>query len=90
MQRNHISSFKAINIRETRMQSRMDNIETRATLAKQIINTTQTNQKDEQHDPTIKQRVSLGLIYLRNNSWKPYVYIVFTTVRPLCHEVLKS
>ena len=26
--------------------------------------------------------------YLRNNSWKPYVYIVFTTGRPLCHEVL--
>jgi hypothetical protein len=25
---------------------------------------------------------------LRNNSWKPYVYIVFTTGRPLCHEVL--
>ena len=24
---------------------------------------------------------------LRNNSWKPYVYIVFTTGRPLCHEV---
>ena len=22
---------------------------------------------------------------LRNNSWKPYVYIVFTTGRPLCH-----
>jgi hypothetical protein len=27
---------------------------------------------------------------LRNNSRKPYVYIVFTTGRPLCHEVLKS
>jgi hypothetical protein len=27
---------------------------------------------------------------LRNNSWKPYVYIVFTTGRPLCHEVLKA
>ena len=27
-------------------------------------------------------------ICLRNNSWKPYVYIVFTTGRPLCHEVL--
>jgi hypothetical protein len=25
---------------------------------------------------------------LRNNSWKPYAYIVFTTGRPLCHEVL--
>jgi hypothetical protein len=25
---------------------------------------------------------------LRNNSWKPYVYIVFTTGRPLCHEAL--
>jgi hypothetical protein len=25
---------------------------------------------------------------LRNNSWKPYVYIVFTMGRPLCHEVL--
>jgi hypothetical protein len=25
---------------------------------------------------------------LWNNSWKPYVYIVFTTGRPLCHEVL--
>jgi hypothetical protein len=22
-------------------------------------------------------------MYLRNNSWKPYVYIVFTTGRPL-------
>jgi hypothetical protein len=22
-----------------------------------------------------------------NNSWKSYVYIVFTTDRPLCHEV---
>jgi hypothetical protein len=28
------------------------------------------------------------MVYLRNNSWKPYVYIVFTTGRPLCHEVL--
>jgi hypothetical protein len=26
--------------------------------------------------------------YLKNNSWKPYVYIVITTGRPLCHEVL--
>jgi hypothetical protein len=25
---------------------------------------------------------------LRNNSWKQYVYIVFTTGRPLCYEVL--
>jgi hypothetical protein len=25
---------------------------------------------------------------LRNNSWQQYVYIVFTTGRPLCHEVL--
>ena len=24
---------------------------------------------------------------LRNNSWKPYVYIVFAMGRPLCHEV---
>jgi hypothetical protein len=23
------------------------------------------------------------IFYLRNNSWKPYVYIVFTTGRPL-------
>ena len=25
---------------------------------------------------------------LRNNSWKPYVYIIFTMGRPLCHKVL--
>ena len=29
-----------------------------------------------------------NMLCLRNNSWKPYVYIVFTTGRPLCHEVL--
>jgi hypothetical protein len=29
-----------------------------------------------------------NMLCLRNNSSKPYVYIVFTTVRPLCHEVL--
>ena len=27
-------------------------------------------------------------VYLRNNSWKSYVYIVFIMGRPLCHEVL--
>ena len=27
-------------------------------------------------------------MYLRNKSWKPYVYIVFTTGRPLCYEAL--
>ena len=26
--------------------------------------------------------------YNRNNSWKPYAYIVFTTGRPLCHKGL--
>jgi hypothetical protein len=33
---------------------------------------------------------SVGKLYfhLRNNSWKPYVYIVFTMGRFLCHEVL--
>jgi hypothetical protein len=31
---------------------------------------------------------NLCMVYLRNNSWKLYVYIVFTTGRPLCHEVL--
>jgi hypothetical protein len=34
------------------------------------------------------QHILASMIYLRNNSWKPYVYIVFTTGRPLCHEVL--
>ena len=29
-----------------------------------------------------------NMTYLRNNSWKPYAYIVFTTGKPLCHEVL--
>ena len=31
---------------------------------------------------------SVKVCYLRNNSWKPYVYIVFTMGRPLFHEVL--
>ena len=31
--------------------------------------------------------ISMLQLYLRNNSWKPYVYIVFTTGRPLCQEV---
>jgi hypothetical protein len=35
-----------------------------------------------------KSDISSIYFYLRNNSWKPYVYIVFTTGRPLCHEVL--
>ena len=35
------------------------------------------------------QQISpITIIDLRNNSWKPYVYIVITTGRPLCHEVL--
>jgi hypothetical protein len=29
-----------------------------------------------------------NMLCLRNNYWKPYVYFVFTTVRPLCHEGL--
>ena len=32
--------------------------------------------------------VCLNKYKLRNNSWKPYLYIVFTTGRFLCHEVL--
>jgi hypothetical protein len=36
----------------------------------------------------IRYVVAAFLLKLRNNSWKPYVYIVFTTGRPLCHKVL--
>jgi hypothetical protein len=37
---------------------------------------------------TFHKTLKIRVCYLRNNSWKPYVYIVFTTVRPLCQEVL--
>ena len=35
-----------------------------------------------------KQNKKYNTENLRNNSWKPYVYIVFTMGRPLCHKVL--
>ena len=38
--------------------------------------------------PTTRYDRVLSCIRLRNNSWKPYVYIVFTTGRALCHKVL--
>ena len=37
---------------------------------------------------SIKESLIFPINELRNNSWKPYVYIVFTTGRPLCHADL--
>ena len=54
----------------------------------QQINTTTLKIHLHIRSELLARKANMCCIYLRNNSWKPYVYIAFTTGRPLCHEGL--